>query len=187
MAHGTFKPCPGCGEESYRSVNKVCHACEGLINAGRAVEAEKSAKVEKGRGKGKVYRLSKKWPGIYNPGSSAENRRTLEKALEELARAALKPLKSTRYAYDDGIAALPPASNSVHYCSYEEGASLWTCTQRLADSITKLDQAVRDAVLEAYEEGKTEGSNMLMALAKGEVSISELTEAQIEAGRRKKR
>jgi hypothetical protein len=183
MAHGTFKPCPGCGESGYRSVNKVCKACEGLINAGKAVKAEEEAKAEKG----KVFRLSKEWPGIYNPGSTAENRRAIEKAWEDLARAAMKPIKTTRRAYDEGITPLPPASRSVHYCSFEEGASLWTGSQRLADSITKLDQVVRDAILEAYHEGKIEGSNMLMALAKGEVSIADLTEAQIEAGRRKRR
>jgi len=98
----------------------------------------------------------------------------------------LKRLKSNDCVNDSGVEPLPPASNSVHYSSWDAGASLWTGSRRLADALTAMDTAIRAAILEAYHNGKEEGSDLLMQLAGGQVSVNDLTEAQIEAGRTKR-
>ncbi len=180
MAFGTYKPCHGCGSTGWKSVNTLCEPCQGLIRAGEAMKQEEEAKLEKGF----VFRLSKEWPGIYSPGMDLGARRLLEKAFEELARAVLKPLKSKKGPYSDGVIELPEHGPKVHYCSYERGATLWAGTKRAAKALTDLDRQIRVNLLLAHEDGKKEGSDLLMQLAKGEVTIRELTDAQIEAGRR---
>lgn len=176
----TWKECPGCGEKGRRTRDKVCSACERLLAIGRAVKDEDLKKADKGA----TFRLSASWPSIYSPGGDPGDR-SLEKAFQEVAQAALKRLKSKVDPYQKDGEALPPASNSVHYNSHDIGASLWTGSRRLADALTALDTAVRQAILDAYKSGEEAGADLLLRLAGGHVSVNDLTEAQIEAGRKK--
>lgn len=61
---------------------------------------------------------------------------------------------------------------------------MWTGTARLGDAITVLDLQVRKALALSREIGEQDGSNLLLQIAQGKLSVNDLTEASIEAGRR---
>jgi hypothetical protein len=184
MAHGTFKPCPGCREEKgYRGVNDVCSDCQALLRLGRAVKQEDEAKAEAG----KLFRLTEEWPSFYIPSGDPSTGRKLRKAFEVLARASLKAVRSRKDPYTKDVESLPPTSNLCHYFStHDPRATVWTGTARLAAAIVDLDDQVRKALALSREIGEQEGSNLLMQIAQGKLSVNDLTEASIEAGQRKR-
>lgn len=183
MAHGTFKPCPGCHEEKgYRGVNDVCSDCQSALRAGRAVKQEDQAKAEAR----KLFRLTEEWPSFYIPSGDPTTGRKLRKAFEELARAAMKPVRSRKEPYTKDVQSLPPTSDLCHYFStHDPRATVWTGTARLAGAIVDLDDQVRKALALSREIGEQDGSNFIMQIAKGKLSMNDLTEATIEAGRRR--
>jgi len=165
-------------------VDNVCKQCQEAIQLGRAIQAEQDRKEDKQN----LYRLGGEWPSIYRPmrESIKPEEDELCLAFLNLAKTAMRPAKTKVKPFDESTQALPPAGRQVHYCSYDERATLFTGPKRLAEAITRLDAAVRKSLLDSYHEGKIEGSNLLTQLAQGNVSIAELTDAQIEAGRRRK-
>ncbi len=168
MAFGTYKPCHGCGETGWKPVNSLCKECTGALRAGRAMKTSEEDKMKKSS----VYRLTEDWPTIYSPDVAS---RRLGRAFAQVARTAMRRMRSTRDPYNEGVNELPPKGPQVHYFStYDEKAALWVGTKRFASALTHLDITVRESVLAANEAGKQEGSNLLMQIAKGEVSIREL-------------
>ncbi len=179
MAFGTYKPCHGCGSKGWKSVNTLCEPCQGLLRAGKALKRATEVEAEKKT----AFRLSREWPLIYIPSSDTEVSRRLERALAEVARVALKPLRSKKDPYSKGVLELPPQNGRTFSNSNTSTATLWTGTERAAKALITLDERIREAVDHAYAEGKRDGSNFLMQIAKGEISIRELSDAHIEAGR----
>lgn len=176
----TKKPCHGCGQAAWRNVDEVCSDCKDILRVGRAVKLKSGVGVEKG----KMFRLTKDWPTIYAPTGDPDTTKNLKKAFEELARASLKPVLSGKKPYDKDVAELPPSGGLVTYFStFDEAATVWTGTKRVVDAISKLDLSLRKALLVVHKDGERKGSDLLMQLASGKISISELTEATIEAGR----
>jgi hypothetical protein len=180
MAFGTHKPCHGCGQEGYRAVDEVCSECKALLRVGRAVKQEDEAKAEAR----KLFRLTQEWPGFYIPSGDQAAGRNLRKAFEELARAALRPVRSRKDPYTEDVQSLPPTSDLCHYFStHDPKATVWTGTARLAGAITDLDDQVRKALALSRQIGEQEGSNLLLQIAQGKLSVNDLTKASIEAGR----
>lgn len=182
MAFGTYKPCHGCGQKDrYRAVNEVCNDCKAALRAGRAVVQETETQAEKGL----LFRLTQEWPGFYIPSGHAETGQNLRRAFEKLARAALRAVRSKKDPYSQGVESLPPTSDLCHYFStHDPKATLWTGTRRVADAITELDLHVRKSLAIAREIGERDGSDFIMQIARGKLSINDLNEATIEAGRR---
>jgi hypothetical protein len=185
MAHGTFKPCPGCKQEQgYRGTNDVCDDCQALLRVGRAVTQEQEAQAEKGV----LFRLTEEWPTFYIPSGEPETGAKLRRAFEKLARTGLRAARSKSDPYMKGVEPLPPTSDLCHYFStYDPRASLWTGTRRLAEAITELDLQVRKALSRAREIGEEDGKNFIMQIAQGKLSMNDLTEATIEAGYRNRK
>lgn len=184
MAFGTYKPCHGCGQgHRYRAVSEVCGDCKAALRAGRAVTNEAQASDEKGV----LFRLTKEWPSFYIPSSDPETGRKLREAFEKLARASLKAVRSKKDPYSQGVEALPPEGDTVRYFStHDAKATLWTGPRRVAAAITELDLAVRKALMLSREIGEEEGSDLLRQIAGGKLSIGELNDLSVEAGRRKR-
>ncbi len=159
-------------------MNTLCEPCQGLLRAGKALKRATEVEAEKKT----MFRLAGEWLPIYIPSSDTGVSRRLEQALAEVARVALKPLKSKKDPYSKGVLELPPQNGRTFSNSYTKTATLWTGTKRAANALIKLDERIREAVGHAYKEGKRDGSNFLMQIAKGEVSIRDLSDAHIEAG-----
>jgi hypothetical protein len=183
MAFGTRKPCHGCGQEVWRAATEVCDECKALLRAGRGVTQEDQVQASKGP----LFRLTEEWPGFYIPSGEPGDGRRLRKAFEVLARTALRAVRSKKQPYGEGVESLPPTGDLVHYFStYDPKASLWTGTRRLADAIVELDIQVRKALELSRTIGEKDGSNLLMQIAQGKLSVNDLTDASIEAGRRRR-
>jgi hypothetical protein len=176
---GTRKPCPGCGKDARRSTGSVCDECVNLIRLGRAVQEERRRKEDGPH----LYRLTREWPGFYRAPA------TLMRAFEELARASLRPCRIPVKPYDESVWELPasdPKHGVNYFSTYDERAEVWAGTTRLGMAIERLDREVRGALSEAYRQGEEDGQNLLRQIAGGAVSVAELTEKSIEAGRRRK-
>lgn len=184
---GTYKPCPGCREKGYRRADSVCDPCKELLRLGLGVKAEAESKTEPSI----LYRLPSEWPNIYYPSDSDSEpdlHGKLHTAFLALAQAALRRAKTQIKPYDEKVQELPPEGGNVRYFStYDERASVWTGSARIAAAITKLDTVVRAAVLDAYRTGERSGQNLLKQIASGTVTIAELNEAHIQSGRGKRR
>jgi hypothetical protein len=183
MPFGTYKPCPGCGEKTYRAATSVCDGCKELLRLGRAVQESGIPKED-----GALYRLTSEWPHLYYPSdsdSSPELRKDLTACFLALAQASLRRAKTRVKPYDKQVIELPPKSQANYFSTYDEDASVLTGSPKVAKAIIALDGAVREAVMDAYHSGERSGQNLLKQIAGGNVTIAQLTEAQIEAGRRK--
>lgn len=183
---GTYKPCPGCREKGYRRVDSICDPCKELLRLGAAIKAEAESKAELHT----LYRLPSEWPGIYYPVDSdgdPDLHAELNSAFLALAQAALRRAKTRIKPYDEKVQKLPSEGDKVRYfATYDAGASIWTGSPRVAKAIEKLDAVVREAVLDAYHIGERSGQNLLKQIAGGTVTIAELNEAHLQAGRRKR-
>lgn len=152
----------------------MCSKCENLIRAGRAVEEQKGRKEAKGR----IVVLCAEWPPIQVYGAP-EIARKLEGAMRELAKCALTPVPAPHVRYERDLPKVPPHHGRTYFTTDPSGETYWKAPKRTTDAITALDDALREALRAIYEEGKREGSNLLMQLAKGEISVRELSDAHI--------
>ncbi len=177
MAFGTYKPCHGCGSIGWKPVNTVCDECQGLLRAGKALMA-------KNVDKGFAFRLNGEWPPIYIPSTDTGVTARLGKAMSDVAREVLKPMKTTKDPHEPGTVEVPETGGRTYSNSNQRTASLWTGTKKAVKALNVLDTCVREAVRHAHKEGQTDGQNFLKQIASGEVSIQDLNEAHIEAGRR---
>lgn len=169
---GTTKACHGCGTAGApRPVDEVCGRCRELLRAGAAAGQEKESP-------GRLYRLTAEWPSFYSAGSSTVR---LGKAIALVARAAMKPHRTPPYA--DQVCELPPAGGQVNYFStYDERATTWRGSRKFAEALQALDFEIREALSRAYAAGKQDGSNLLLSIASGEVTVNDLTRASLEGG-----
>ncbi len=166
---GTKKLCHGCGKSVLRPVNSVCKECRALLRAGAA-----AAQPEKGPAR--LFRLTEEWPSFYSPETSTKG---LTDAMGRLARAVMR--RDGADPYGKSVSELPPSGGKVTYFStYDEKASAWRGTARTTNALIWLDDEIRKALSEAFHAGKKDGQNLLMSIARGEVSINELTRASIE-------
>ena len=164
-------------------MNTVCKKCDGALRAGYAISQAEEAKANKTT----LFRLTSGWPGFYLPSDDRKVSDNLSEAFHKLSRVALRSVPSKKDPYDKDVLQLPPQGSAVHYqCTYDSHASIWAGTKRLADAITLLDLCVRRAIAEALKVGEETGSNLLFQLAEGKISINQLSEAHIEAGRRRR-
>lgn len=172
----TRKPCPGCRKEADRPVGGVCRECEDFLRAGRASAEAASRKREKTS----YYRLSRDWPHIFHLNGAAI--KNLPHALQDLARAVMSPATKTVTPYDEKVLELPRSGEGITYfTTYDRDATVWSCSKRVAEAIEKMDLALREALRLAYEDGKREGSSFLMQLARGNISVNQLTQQAIDS------
>jgi len=175
MAFGTWKPCHGCGEKTgWRPVNTLCGPCKTALQAGRGMKASEEDRAEKV----KIYRLTPEWPGIYSPGREG---RDMELAFAEVARTGMRRARSRQDPYDKTMLELPPSGRGVNYFStHDKRAPLWVGTKRFASALTRLDRVVRETVSKVYKTGKEEGSDLLMQLARGEISVDQISNEHLK-------
>lgn len=176
MAFGTYKSCHGCGETGWKPVNSLCKRCEADLRAGQAVKAVDEEKL----GGRLVFRLTPTWPPVYCPGLGYERSKALGEAFAVLARAVFPLLKSRKEPYGSGVKPFPPTSERRHYTTtYEDGAVLVTAKKKTADALLKVDTLVREALFAVQEDGKRDGQNLLLQLARGEMTVKQLSDEHV--------
>lgn len=181
MGHGTYKPCHGCGGTRWRYADRLCDDCAKLLSLGRAVKMDDDHKAESSDGA--LFRLVPDWPHFYVQDDAI--RRELVEAFQALARRVLRPSKSHRDAYAVGVSPLPSETRGrTYFTTFYEKALVYKGPAATGKAIDRLDLAVRAALRSQKESGEREGKDWIMQIASGKMSMSELNEATIEAGRR---
>lgn len=166
------KPCPGCGEiDQFRNANSVCCSCEEIISKG--IELKKETK--------KLRRAVSKWCSETNriPVRIPDARYWPDNTLLEkkYARAMAVSFRQLINAISEGgivrVATpdrgVPPFS--MHYgdiCDYR------LLKEEEADALDRLHRALIRAIYRAYIQGIKHGRNLLMQIAKGEMSFDHI-------------
>lgn len=173
MGHGTYKPCHGCGEKGWRYAERLCEKCASLLSLGRAVKMDADHQVESK--KEALFRLVPDWPHFFVHDDAV--RRELVEAFQALARRVLRPSKSHRDAYAEGVSPLPMESRGrTYYTTFYEKALVYKGPAATGKAIDRLDLAVRAALRSQREDGVQHGGDLLGQLARGEITVKKLNE-----------
>ena len=164
MKRGTYKPCPGCGENNYRPTDDVCSTCRRTLDRARDF-----SDLQKSLPDGIViveYAPRAYWnEHIYTNGDM--DKRLGSKIMEKF--------------FDLAVACSTPTNN--HNAEFEllgkmsSGSREWAQMQRaVAVQIRDLYKLIQQALKNQYEAGKQDGHNLLMRLAQGDLSANEWLE-----------
>lgn len=173
----TTKPCPGCGGSTPRQPDRVCIRCVTDITIGR----EERAIARTALGPLVLYRLREgEWPGYFVP---AKQQKDLCSSMFRMAFECLTPSRDEWDPWSKDVIEIPEQSGQVHYFStYSDNPLVMVGRSSQVAAINALDEAIRNAIAAVREEARQDGKNMLLQLARGEVTISQLNEEAI--GRR---
>jgi hypothetical protein len=164
----TRKPCPGCGETDQRDADKVCYACQRLMEDGRTFrEAAKRKEKQIVQIPCFAYEL----PHIGQVGHTT--RRQFQQAFFELLVACGKPVPSNCY-YNNSEALLP-----LDYMTSKIGHFM---PPRFRKLFRQLYTSVQAMTKQAYSRGERRGQSFLIGLCDGSVSLNELNKATILGG-----
>jgi hypothetical protein len=160
----TKKPCPGCGEIVQREAEKVCWQCRKMLDEAEAAQTRQSREKDT-----EVVMLPWRYyslPHISHAVGHGEPRHgdEIQKAIRGIAELLGKPAGFER---GRSVSALVPGQEDYDY----DGENTVRLPKGLRDLIERLYTAIMAATDYAYEEGCRDGNNLIVRLAKGEVSI----------------
>ncbi len=176
----TKKPCPGCGEtDIYRRASSVCQQCQRDLKFAREAREDKRRGAEESRHR--YYLPPEGWErAIKLSAHDAEPhiRGAVARMLARVARLLDEPLTpGTQYSIED---ADPPYHNCVYKRDFSYNVT-WhehQFTDAAVAQLRALALAIESAIKSAYENGYKDGQGFVARLAKGEISIAELTSLQ---------
>lgn len=154
-------PCPACGQNNIRETGKICWKCERLMEDGRKYRELQERNTDYLL----YYYDIAGCPGAYG----TESHETYIHALQDLFRFLDQPGRID--------------SGSLHLFSSHPLRQVSSCYRhavrlqpQLRDIIDALDGAVREMVALAYDAGVKEGSQLLVGLANGKITLAEFEE-----------
>jgi hypothetical protein len=180
MAH-VKKPCPECGgTDSLRDTpTSICRQCKGLIafaKQRREDDARRDGEEVLVRTRERSYAL----PGYYvKVGENADHavRERLEKALHAVIMAQARPSNIGNYPCPKDVKDAIDVPTIPKGCSNHDWVSYRFMRRDQALALIELEEAMRAAIESAAEASYEKGQNLLISIAEGRVSMSELNEA----------
>jgi len=158
-----FQLCPGCGEEG-QTPGTICDDCHASIERDHATFSEELH----------VYRVNTSY--IMGQYLGGDRQKALERAARHLARAvaghrywqngtgnARSTVGSPKHRHDSGLAADPCVE----------------LTESQAKALQQFSEIMEDVSAAIYEDGKEDGRNLLLGLARGEMTTADY-EARLE-------
>lgn len=156
MSRGTRKPCPGCGESGWRESNKVCGNCRRLLDLMEKIEKSENTKPDEVI---VSFAEAPHWNEYFYAYQVGEIGDDLRKSFFRLANAAI-----TRQTLElESEFDLLGKTSSYHPPRY-------VMSRNLAESIRDLHQMIQPMINAIYEKGKSDGHNLLMRLATGDIA-----------------
>jgi hypothetical protein len=202
----TYEPCHGCGEEVYRKRGTLCPACRGTLETARrvadTVKSTSDAVAVTFPEPGRSFDL----PHYYShPGDSMSSKTSheLQEALHAILLAVATPVpdevsskelpglvteERTSYypkrgtethSYVPALLTHPPGS-------YADSSQRYLVPAALVDPVRRLHAAILKGLGEVAEKNRLAGHNLLLGLAKGEVSVTDYNEASVALSERKR-
>lgn len=171
----TSKPCPGCGEVSRRrAAAKVCPDCQQLMKDGEIYRSILKAESQFDLVYVPEAHRPHDYPYLYRAGDKGTE---FCRAFSALVHLLGKPHKTgSRHDLPDLVPHPPMSDNHLSY------GVVMALPKGSAPLLGKIYETVRLMLLDAYKEGKDEGTDLLNQLAKGELSADEFNEQSIEQG-----
>lgn len=209
----TRKPCPGCGVVSrYRPANEVCGRCETALKEHAEYLADVKDRLERD-GSVRLVALagaSRWWPTFYYGGPRChiegldETRQDLRDLFDRVARLVCKPLPENYYPgeaivkkckrlYHREVVLDPESTRGQHYrprldypsSEGESGGATYALVDpQLADALQGLWDHVARFLHMSYLGGVTDGRDLLMQLASGEMSTDDLAKEDVALAKR---
>lgn len=172
----TRKPCPACGEVcQFRPAAEVCGGCKGLLKDGD--KYRKLAKQAKNKPYG-IPQSAHSLPYIKYAsrgfGDDVDHQRNFQQALFSLLGDIGGPLPTNAPWNEKPLL--------VGYSREYSGSATVMLRTSVADLLRDMYEAVQGMTVHAYNEGHSRGSNMMMGLASGEVSVNDFNEATLNRG-----
>jgi len=183
---GTRKPCHGCGGTEWRRVDEICSSCKSLLRDGelyrelekKHAESHEYLRVEIPDNWCKpVYYSIRHWNGL------GENE--VGSLLKELAALLVEcPVKMHRWWNDNGteyesldcsVKKLVMFKRKQRFERWEHSRTVYM-RRDMAIILHKLHLAIEKTMAEMCRRGEAYGKNMLVQLAKGELSVKEYNE-----------
>lgn len=161
MKNGSSKPCPGCGEiDSRRPADKVCNTCKAKLKRLDELEERLSGNTDT-----VIVSFASASYNSYIWSKKRGSGNALQNAFYEIAFTAGKELPAYSKAEYDLLGKRHDVGTH-HYHVME-------MPRQLAEAI-KNTYAMMNKILEGeYEQGKSDGHNLLMRLAQGDLSPNE--------------
>lgn len=166
----TRKPCPGCGESSYREVNSVCVSCEQALKqywkVNEAIKEQNSNLIYVG------YAPAAHWNSYIHAQGKDEEGERYGSIIRDRFFNMLELLATPSMVHATPEFTLMGKT--------ESGTKTVLLPRPLAEAIKNLWDILRPAFKAEYETGKKDGKNLLMGLAKGEISPNDWMEEENE-------
>lgn len=177
----TKAPCPACKVvDKYRHVTDVCSGCQRLL---REALAARDA-LEHLEGTELVVTgepTAHWWEGYYEslPSCCSHNTR------DEIRKAYVKLVYLLGTTTDEYV---PFDDRRLYSLGKWESSSISMRFKPAAlKALRNLDEAIRKSLMETYEYARREGHNILLELARGELSVDEFNQQTLPTSRRRRK
>jgi len=176
----TKEPCPLCKESHWnRDRNKLCDNCLTEIERFRKFEQD----TIKARGPMKLY-WANSGPSFFNDESSFDEGRALPDRFRELVFLLGEPKPTDVYEDRYKYPLLPTYKNGrVNHTSDLAADQLLSFKPEVAEALQKLYERIEINLGLTHSDGVNEGKNILLQLARGEMSVKELQAADMKHAR----
>lgn len=169
----TRKPCPGCGRTERREADQVCSRCQykfkALDELVAAIEASEGSEVVIGPTRSYAHE------GLYEGNADQAKREQLREALHQLLRSvAITAPQGASYRYWESIL----STGGRRSIPSKDWTGLLIVPVGFLDAWNDLDLAIAETVCSAYNAGLARGSNLLLGLARGEITVDKFNEGQ---------
>ena len=184
-------PCPGCGKTGYYGLKgTLCMDCNEAIKIGREVLSARQLAKNAPIGAFLVPWAWYAWPSFRHsngeskypiPGAkSEESKRGAADLFEWHWHALVELLGEPCHHTNDAKLIIPQQS-------VDSRSSTTTVTMRkdIVEHLRELYRFIEEMIENGYIEGRTEGENLIGRLASGDLSVRELNQKSINAGKKK--
>ena len=173
----TRDPWPCCNtaadERWGRPKGTICDECKNLIATGKDAICQREDRSE---GTYKWARMPHWWPQYYGPYEFRRSgtRTALANAMFHLVEAVTTPVHARWNAEHEGYVLECKDTHSKY-----DGSLFVSAEREIRERLNDLDAEIRNALAEAYAEGKTKGQRNLLQFAAGEMSLSDFEKRTI--------
>ena len=173
----TRDPWPCCNtaadERWGRPKGTICDQCKNLIATGKDAIRQRQERSESTY---KWARMRHWWPQYYGPYEFRRSgtRTALANAMFHLVEAVTTPVHAGWNAEHEGYVLECKDTHSKY-----DGSLFVSAERETRERLNDLDAEIRNALAEAYAEGKTKGQRNLLQFAAGEMSLSDFEKRTI--------
>ncbi len=166
----TSKPCHGCGSTRSHETGKLCRECQAKLDKADAILAQAAVTQDE---QVIQYGRAPHWNQYFHTHIRGflDYGRTLQSAFYHLAEVITRP-------YVGGPVMYGSAPLLLGKCDSYDGRGTRIGSKAVIEAVITLHQLMQPMLDAVYEQGKTDGTNLLIRLANGDLSPNAFLEAE---------